>query len=71
VYSLAVVAMADVLRHRFAGQLHLDDTAITGNTGDRHVVALAAVTGAIFAGALFFGEFTAVDTSYASITLAE
>src|SRR5271165_2555752 len=36
--GLAVVAMADVLRHRFAGQLHLDDTAFTSSTGDGHQI---------------------------------
>jgi hypothetical protein len=34
--GLAVVAMADVLRHRFAGQLYLDGTATTSNMGDGH-----------------------------------
>jgi hypothetical protein len=34
--GLAVVAMADVLRYRFARQLHLDDTATTSNMSDGH-----------------------------------
>ncbi len=34
--GLAVVAVADVLRHRFASQLHLDDTATTSNMGGGH-----------------------------------
>jgi hypothetical protein len=34
--GLAVVAMADVLRHRFASQLHFDDTATTSNMGGGH-----------------------------------
>jgi hypothetical protein len=34
VNGLAVVAMADVRRHRFTSQLHLDDTATTSNMGD-------------------------------------
>ena len=34
--GLAVVAMADILRHRFASQLHLDDPATASNMGDGH-----------------------------------
>lgn len=34
----AVLAMADVLRHRLAGQLQLDDTAITLNNRDAHLM---------------------------------
>jgi hypothetical protein len=34
--GLAIIAMANVLRYRFAGQLHLDGTAITSNSRDCH-----------------------------------
>jgi hypothetical protein len=34
--GLAVIAMAEVLRHRLASQLHLDDTATTSNMGGGH-----------------------------------
>jgi hypothetical protein len=34
--GLTVIAMANVLRHRFASQLHLDDTATTSNMRDGH-----------------------------------
>ena len=36
VNGLAVNAMADVLRHRRTGQLHLDHTTTTSNFGDSH-----------------------------------
>jgi hypothetical protein len=35
--GLAIVAMANVLRHRFAGQLHFDDTATTSDMGSCHL----------------------------------
>jgi hypothetical protein len=34
--GLAVVAVTDVLRHRLASQLHLDDSAATLNVRDGH-----------------------------------
>src|SRR5258706_15191954 len=40
--GLAVVAMADVPRHRLARQLHLDGAATTSNMGDGHQISRAS-----------------------------
>jgi hypothetical protein len=37
--GLTVITMTDVLRRWFAIQLHLDDTTIAANIGDRHWIA--------------------------------